>query len=234
MRSLTLLLPIVLVLAPAAAASEPPTAAEESPAARTLYWIRHGAYDWDNDEDPDVGKALVPLGVAQARLVAARLRADGIEPDRLVASTMTRARQTAAEISRSFPDVAVEILPAIRECIPPTRRADVMAAVDPDDARQCAEQIDRAFESLFVPAVGRPAHDVLVAHGNVIRRLVTLALGVDPEAWLGMSIANCSLTVVRVAPEGAIQLLAFGDVGHLPPELRTGWTDGEKKLEVPE
>ena len=25
---------------------------------RTIYLVRHGFYDWDNDKDPDVGKAL--------------------------------------------------------------------------------------------------------------------------------------------------------------------------------
>ena len=35
----------------------------ESTGVRTLYLIRHGDYDHEDDRDPDVGKALVPLGV---------------------------------------------------------------------------------------------------------------------------------------------------------------------------
>ncbi|MDX2475629.1 MAG: hypothetical protein QNL91_18210 [Candidatus Krumholzibacteria bacterium] len=38
---------------------------------RTIYLVRHGYYDWDNDDDPDVGKPLVALGRQQARLIAA-------------------------------------------------------------------------------------------------------------------------------------------------------------------
>lgn len=221
------------------AAGEPPAAADarpgsDAPAERTLYWVRHGQYDWREEADPEVGKALVPLGIAQARLVAARLRADGIEPDRFVASPMTRARETAWEMVRSFPGHEVEIEPSIRECTPPTRRADVMAEVDPVEARECAAANDRAFETFFRPAEGSPAHDVVVAHGNVIRRLVTRALGVDPEAWLGMSVGNCSLTVFRIAADGAVKVLAVGDVGHLPPEVRTGLDSEDRYLERPE
>ena len=41
---------------------------------RTLYLIRHGQYDHDDKRDPDIGKNLVSLGIAQSRLVATRLR----------------------------------------------------------------------------------------------------------------------------------------------------------------
>jgi len=59
----------------------------------------------------------------------------------------------------------------------------------------------------------------VVCHGNVIRWFVCRVLNVDPMAWLGMSIANCSVTVVRVAPDGELKLLAFADTGHLSPDL---------------
>ena len=41
---------------------------------RTLYLIRHGDYDHQDRRDPDIGRGLVPLGIAQTRLVADRLR----------------------------------------------------------------------------------------------------------------------------------------------------------------
>lgn len=49
-------------------------AAAQGNGVRTVYLIRHGEYDSLDERDADVGKGLVPLGVAQARLVAARLR----------------------------------------------------------------------------------------------------------------------------------------------------------------
>ncbi len=48
-------------------------APEPAPAARTLYLVRHGAYDTSDPRDERVGRALVPIGVAQARLAGARL-----------------------------------------------------------------------------------------------------------------------------------------------------------------
>jgi hypothetical protein len=42
----------------------------ETKGVRTLYLIRHGQYDHDDDRDPDIGKALIPLGIAQSKLVA--------------------------------------------------------------------------------------------------------------------------------------------------------------------
>ena len=75
---------------------------------------------------------------------------------------------------------------------------------------------------------------MLVAHGNVIRYLVTKALGVDTTAWLEMSVHHASLTVIRVEPDGRFKVIAVGDSGHLPPSLMTGATgDPERNLEVP-
>ena len=65
----------------------------------------------------------------------------------------------------------------------------------------------------------------MVAHGNVIRYLVTKALGVDTTAWLEMSVHNASLTVIRVQADGRFKVIAVGDTGHLPPAMYTGATE---------
>lgn len=197
-----------------------PAATEPTAQARTLYLIRHGDYDHQDERDPEVGKALVPLGVAQARLVGARLRGLPVTWSALHASPMTRARETARVIAQDL-GLEVEISRLLRECTPPTRRADVMADETPEDLAACRQQIDDAFERFFVPASGEERHELVVGHGNVIRSFVTRALGVDSEAWLGMSIGNCSLTVIRVGADGAMKVLSFGDVGHIPPNLQT-------------
>jgi len=36
-----------------------------------------------------------------------------------------------------------------------------------------------------------------------------------------MAIANCSLTVIQVKPDGTCKLYVFGDAAHLPVELQT-------------
>ncbi len=55
----------------------------------------------------------------------------------------------------------------------------------------------------------------------MIRWFATRVLEVDPLAWLGMSIANCSLTVVQVRTDGSKKLVAFADSGHIPYSMTT-------------
>jgi serine/threonine-protein phosphatase PGAM5 len=194
---------------------------------RTVYLIRHGEYDKSDERDPDVGRALVPLGVAQARIVGARLRGLPVEMTSLHSSTMTRARQTALVIGEEFPDLELQTSRLIRECTPPTWREDVMADETEADLQACTEQLEEAFPRYFEPSPDADRHDIVVCHGNVIRYFVTKVLDVDSMAWLGMSIGNCSLTVVTVNADGSMKLLSYGDVGHLPPNLTTRTAPGQ-------
>jgi len=201
---------------------------------RTVYLIRHGDYDHDDERDPDLGKALVPLGVAQARIIGARLRGLPVEMSSLHSSTMTRARQTALVIGEEFPGLELQTSRLIRECTPPTWREDVMADETEADLQACTEQLEEAFPLYFAPSPDADRHDIVVCHGNVIRYFVTKVLKVDAMAWLGMSIGNCSLTVVTVDADGSMKLLSYGDVGHLPPNLTTRTAPGQPiDLEVP-
>jgi phosphohistidine phosphatase SixA len=94
---------------------------------RTIYLIRHGEYNSEDERDPDVGKELVPLGIAQTRLLSSRLKSMGVEFNSLTSSTMTRARQTAMLINENFPGLELKQSRLIRECTPPTWREDIMA-----------------------------------------------------------------------------------------------------------
>ena len=42
---------------------------------RTIYLIRHGDYNQTDEQDEFIGNELTPLGIAQARLLASRLKA---------------------------------------------------------------------------------------------------------------------------------------------------------------
>ena len=210
-----------------------PALAQKDDGVRTVYLIRHGWYDYKDKRDPDVGKALVPLGVAQAKLLGARLRAMPVDWTSLHTSTMTRARQTAAILHEEFPGLELQKTRLIRECTPPTWRKDIMKREDESELKACADKLDRAFAQFFVPSPDRDRHDILVCHGNVIRYLITKVLGVDTMSWLQMSVGNCSMTVVRVNPDGSFKLVAVGDVGHLPPNLQTGTDRTEKSLAIP-
>ena len=195
--------------------------AEPASGTRTLYLVRHGAYDEDDTRDDAVGRGLVPIGVAQARLLGARLRALPIRFDAELASPLTRARETAAVLADDL-GLKVETVPDLAECTPPTRRLDIMKDEKPEDLAACTAQLERLAARLLRPADGPDRHELVVAHGNVIRWLTTRALDVDRNAWLGMSIGHASLTVILIQPDGTPRVVAVGDVGHIPPGLQTG------------
>ncbi|MBN1504337.1 MAG: histidine phosphatase family protein [Candidatus Eisenbacteria bacterium] len=220
---------ISLVVALAVAVS----AVTAEPASRTLYLIRHGFYDYHDERAPEIGKGLLPLGIAQARLTGSRLRSLPVRFSTVYFSTFTRARETALVIRQDLDSLAVIESDLLSECTPPTWREDVMADQTQSELVACREQLEAAFAKFFVPSPGEPRHEVLVCHGNVIRYFVTRVLRVDPLSWLGMSIGNCSLTVVRVNSDGTMKLLLFGDVGHIPPNLQTGLDSEGRALVVP-
>ena len=147
---------------------------------------------------------------------------------------MNRARDTAAAIGSSFPDRHFDVVDDLAECTPATRRVEITAHEKPAHMAACAARLDRAFAKYFRPAQGHERTDLMVCHGNVIRYLVTRALGVDTKAWLEMSVSNASITRIRVEADGRFKVLSVGDVGHLPPNLRTGATgDAQHTLELP-
>jgi serine/threonine-protein phosphatase PGAM5 len=228
LRALAALFTFAVILGSGIAAPEP---APPAPVTRTIYLVRHGNYSPD-DKHSD-GGTLTALGIAQARLVAARLRGAPVPFTSLHASTMTRADQTARIVNESLPQLTLQPEPLLRECTPPTRRADIMAKETPAELAAAEAQLDQAFGTFFAPARGSDQHDILVCHGNVIRYLVTKALGVDTKAWLGFSVAHCSLTVIQVAPDGTCKVLAVGDAGHIPQNLQSGIAKAEPQLVAP-
>lgn len=210
----------------------PALAAE--PAPRTIVVVRHGHYLPDPAVDEKVGPPLSVLGIAQARLAGARLAGLPGGFDRVLVSPMTRAQQTAKVIAEDLGGAPLTTLDDLAECTPPTRRKDITAQMKPEDLKACAEQLDRLYAAHFKPAEGKPQQELMVCHGNVTRYLVTRALGVDTEAWLEMSFGHVSMTTIRIEADGSMKLIAAGDVGHVPPNLRTGATgDPERSLAVP-
>jgi serine/threonine-protein phosphatase PGAM5 len=212
----------------------PPLVAADS-GTRTLYLIRHGHYKYSDTRDPEVGKALTPLGVAQARMVAARLRSLPVSFSGLYSSTMTRARETAKVIGADLGNMDVIQSRLLSECVPPAREKDVVAKFSPDELTACREKLDGAFAEFFVPSPQEDRHDIVVCHGNVIRYFVMKVLKTDPMLWLSLSApGHCSLTIVRVNPDGKMTLLALGDVGHIPHNLQSGSSLEEPILIVPD
>lgn len=203
---------------------------------RTLYLIRHGEYNQTDEADEFTGNELTPLGIAQARLLSARLKAMPVEFTSLTSSTMTRARQTALIVNEEFPELTLAQDELISECTPPTWRKDVMSESDSSELVQCKYNIEKAFAKYFVPSPDQnDRNDIIVCHGNVIRYFVTKVLNVDTMSWLQMSITNCSLTIIRVLPDGKMKLDTFSDYGHIPENMRTftGGDNESKELVIP-
>lgn len=220
---------VLLLTAGIAAAAEPAV-----PAARTIVLVRHGHYTADASIDEAIGPGLSPIGVAQAHLAGSRLAGDGTRFDAWYVSPMQRARDTAAAIGSALPTAAYTVVDDLHECTPPTRRREIMKDGKPESFTACKAQLDRVFEAYFRPAAGAERSELFVCHGNVIRYLVTRALGVDSEAWLEMSVGHASVTRIRVEPDGRFKVLGVGEVGHLPATLRTGASgDPERSLAVP-
>ena len=206
----------------------------QAPAARTIVLVRHGYYAPDPALGDQPGPHLAPIGVAQAQLVGARLAGLPMHFDAMYVSPVQRARDTAAIIAADFPGRHFDVVDDLAECMPPTRRVEAMAHEKPKDLAACQARLDRVFARYFKPAFGSERTELFVCHGNVIRYLVTRALGVDTKAWLEMSVGNASITEIRVEADGRLKVITVGDVGHLPPSMLTGATgDGERSLAIP-
>lgn len=220
---------VLALAAPAATLAQAPPA----PAAKTIVLVRHGHYDADAKADPELGPGLSTLGAAQARLAGARLAGLPGAFDVFLASPLTRAHETARLIADDL-GAKIDVTPDLAECTPPTWRAADVADETPEAMVACAAKLDKLFAERFRPAAGAERRELLVCHGNVIRYLVTKALGVDTKAWLEMSVGHASLTVVRVETSGKFKVIAVGDVGHVPPNLQTGSTgQPARSLAVP-
>jgi serine/threonine-protein phosphatase PGAM5 len=199
---------------------------------RTLYLVRHGAYESNPKADPAVGPGLTPLGIAQARLVAARLGGMPVHFDSITASTLARARETAVVIHETLANVPLDSSPLLSECTPPVPRPQ--QGEIGQEMTACANRLDTVFTQRFIPATNADRNEVLVCHGNVIRYLVMKALRQDPKAWLGMTVAHASLTIIRVQADGSMNVLGVGDVGHIPPNMLSWGTKADPQLVPPQ
>jgi serine/threonine-protein phosphatase PGAM5 len=225
MRSLFALLLLTLTAMPVLA---------ETTAARTITLVRHGHYLPDPKADPKLGPGLSTLGVAQARIVGGRLAAERGHFDSILVSPLTRAQETARVILDDLGIASSVMVPELAECTPPTHRKEITAGMPEAELTACAKQLDKLYAERFKPAPGTESHELMICHGNVIRYLITKTMGVDTESWLEMSVGHTSLTTIRIEADGSVKLIGAGDVGHLPPHLRTGAVgDPDRALTVP-
>ena len=234
MKKLLLALGIISFATFANASGKAAPVVDQAPAARIIYLVRHGHYVSDKTIDEKIGPGISPLGSAQANLAGARLAGLQLKFDSYYVSPMQRARDTASVLGRNFPESKFKVVDDLAECTPPSRDMKIMAEEKPEDLAACKAAIDRVFTAYFKPAQGNEKTELFVCHGNVIRYLVTRSLGVDPIAWLSMSVGHASITKIRIESDGRFKVIAVGDVGHFPPTLLTGASgDPDRSLAIP-
>lgn len=189
---------------------------------RTLIFVRHGQYTHDPER-------LTELGLEQARLTAEALQEWNI--DRIVSSTMPRAKETAGIIAKrlGLQPQANPLLCEARLPAPPFYfKGDWIKDKRPASIATLKKKMqinknraDRAFDMMFKkPARGQSRH-LIVAHGNVTAYWVCRALKIEPKNWVNLQIQQCSITTLSIDRQGRIKLMGFSDVGHIPFKKRT-------------
>jgi probable phosphoglycerate mutase len=203
-----------------------------------LILLRHGETDWNRElrfqGHVDVG--LNTIGLEQAQRLARRLA--GERADRLYASDLLRARQTAQPVASAL-DLATVSDAALRE--QSFGQVDGMS-VDDIKARHpqawegwlrfhedyCMPEGEstRQFHARVMDAVHRlvAAHPgetlVVVTHGGVLDMIYRTARSLGLNGPRQSDIPNAGLNRVRVR-EGGIDILAWADIAHLadmPPQ----------------
>lgn len=199
-----------------------------------VYLVRHGESVWNGQQriQGQADPALSARGHRQARAVARRLRA--IPLDRLLASPLRRARQTAEMIARST-HRRIETVPAFAEIALGAWEGLTPATVDrryrggyrrwlaaPSATRvPGAEAIPafrrrvlRAFHRLIAESDGA-RHLCLVTHGGVITAILAEAWRADFDRLLiRLRLDNTGLTVVEATARWRY-VTAVNDTAHL-------------------
>ena len=207
-----------------------------------LYLIRHG--ESVPNVEPIIGgmrgdAGLTALGREQAGLLEARLRAEGLRADRLYASTLPRALETAEYVARALdlpvvPDDELhELRPGDADGLSVEEwRARYggfggrMADVDPfrpfsPGGESWAAFLARAGAALTRLVDRHPEETVVaVCHGGVLEASFFLAFGLGPTAVpVDFAPRNTSITRWRhqVAAGGRPRwtLVTFNDAAHL-------------------
>ncbi|MDP9374559.1 MAG: histidine phosphatase family protein [Chloroflexota bacterium] len=206
-----------------------------------LYLIRHG--ESVPNVEPIIGgmrgdAGLTARGREQAALLEARLRAEGLRADRLYASTLPRARETAEYVARALglPAVPDDELHELRPGEADGLTVDEwraryggfdgpMAEIDPfrpfaPGGESWATFLSRAGAALARLVARHPGETIVaVCHGGVLEASFYLACGLGPTGNpVFFAPLNTSITHWRHRPaggRGAWTLVTFNDAAHL-------------------
>jgi broad specificity phosphatase PhoE len=196
---------------------------------RYVYLVRHG-----EQVDAEFGLPEGPLsdrGREQAERIADRL--SPITFDSAVTSPLQRAIETAEVITSRLGIAPAEPSALLMDCVPAGPSPDMPAVFEPFYGGITEEQIS-AGEAQMADATAEwlapsrdDRNDLLITHNFVIAWFVREVFGAAAWRWMGINQANCGLTIIRVRTAKPPVLLTHNDLGHLPPELRTGLPENQ-------
>ncbi|TBN56447.1 histidine phosphatase family protein [Glaciihabitans arcticus] len=194
-----------------------------------LYLVRHGEQQDAEHGLPD--GPLSPRGRRQAEAIAERL--SGVPFTGAWHSPLQRAEDTAKIIRSRMPALDLQPSNLLFDCYPSGPTPDMPAAFNSffggvtDEEIEAGEaQMADAMDEYLAPARG-DRHDLLITHNFVIGNFVREVLDAPKWRWLGVHQANCGLTIIRVRSAKPPVLVVHNDLGHLPPELRTGLPESQ-------
>ena len=181
---------------------------------RRLIFVRHGQYDEERTG------ALTVLGRKQATSTARAL--SRLDVATVWSSTLLRAKQTADIVASRQPKAKLRRSRLLCEVIPTMLpvHIELRVSISATQVRADRSRADLAFETFFDPKAGAQT-EIVVCHGNLIRYFVCKALNIERRLWTRLDSMHCGLTEFRVTPEGAVRVVRYNDVGHIPAALRT-------------
>jgi serine/threonine-protein phosphatase PGAM5 len=188
-------------------------------AIRWVYLVRHGHYDvWNNSVVKGEGH-LTSFGKRQALSTAKRISA--LPLTSVYCSSLNRAVETCEIIIKGIQGVEMRTSTLLQEVLPviPSRWEPLLQNGSSQNLVVDRDRAELSYSRHFASAVGKNKHDLIVAHGNLIRYFVCRALEVDVRSWGYMDLDHCSLTVIRINSNGWTQLVRLNDTCHLPDEL---------------
>ncbi len=213
---------------------------------RTLYMIRHGESEWNacHKIQGQLDSHLSASGRRQARALFCRLRNETF--DAVYASDLSRAADTALIATGREPS-AIHLTPALREVSfgdwegltidEVKRRYPEALQAFRQDPVNCRPATGESFDDLSSRIVGlldywhENHHGQGVAaftHGGPVRAALIHLLGMPPENWRTLRVANTGLTRVDFG-EGGPRLHYFDTTGHLCV-ARPGRAGGEDEV----
>lgn len=199
-----------------------------------LVLLRHAETPWNADGrwQGQTGVGLSPLGLRQAEATAAHVAA--VHPDAVLIarSDSLRVAETAAPLEARL-DVPVVVDERLREIDVGAwsgRTSEEVRAFDPDGwaalhagapvpvgGGETVAALRARMLAALDDVVGKVGDGtgVVVTHGWALRVAVAALLDLPPaEADAVARVANCSVTVVDVGPQGAA-LAGYGACDHL-------------------